>query len=108
MKPLKFKPHLAQLILDGKKMTTWRLFDDKNLQVGDELELKNAETLEIFSKAIITEVREKKMAQLNKNDYDGHEVFENEEDMYRHYRGYYPNHEIGPDTLVKIIHFTLR
>jgi len=35
MKTVKFRPDLAQLIMDGKKTTTWRLFDDKDLQAGD-------------------------------------------------------------------------
>jgi len=31
MKTLKFREKLSKLILSGKKTTTWRLFDDKDL-----------------------------------------------------------------------------
>jgi len=34
MKTVKFSPELAQLIMEGKKATTWRLFDDKDLRAG--------------------------------------------------------------------------
>lgn len=39
MKTLKFRSHLADLILKGEKDVTWRLFDDKDLTIGDQLEL---------------------------------------------------------------------
>jgi hypothetical protein len=39
MKKLKFRHHLVKEIVTGSKTVTWRLFDDKDLQVGDELEL---------------------------------------------------------------------
>lgn len=34
-KTLKFTPELSAKILSGEKTSTWRLFDDKNLQKGD-------------------------------------------------------------------------
>ena len=44
MKTLKFAPPLAKMILEGNKTATWRLFDDKDLQPGDKLNLQNGET----------------------------------------------------------------
>ena len=41
MKILKFKNELVSLISSGEKDSTWRLFDDKNLQEGDEVILVN-------------------------------------------------------------------
>lgn len=38
-KALKFRPHLATLILKGDKRVASRLFDEKDIQTGDELEL---------------------------------------------------------------------
>jgi len=113
MKTIKFRPALAQLILEGKKNTTWRLFDDKDLQVGDVVEMKirndAGEVLrEAFGHATITEVSEKTIKDLDDRDWEGHERFPDEEAMYAAYRTYYPGHEIGSSTLVKIIHFTLR
>lgn len=106
MKTIKFRPALAQLILEGKKTTTWRLFDDKDLQAGDVVELMNWETKEVFGRAVITETDEKSIKDLNDKDWEGHERFVNDEEMYAKYREYYPGREIGPDTLVKILHFT--
>ena len=40
MKVLKFREYLVPLVLSGEKDSTWRLFDDKDLSVGDEIELQ--------------------------------------------------------------------
>jgi len=105
MKTLKFRPALAKLIIEGKKTTTWRLFDDKDLQTGDSVELMDWETKKIFGHATITEANEKPLKDLNDNDWAGHERFSSDEEMYAKYREYYPGREIGPDTTVKIVHF---
>lgn len=105
-KVLKFRKELAQLILAGEKNTTWRLFDDKNLSVGDEIKLVNWDTGEQFADATIRTVQEKKMKELEDSDFEGHEKFASEEDMYRTYRSYY-GESVGPDTIVKIIRFEI-
>jgi hypothetical protein len=51
MKTLKFAANLVPLILSGEKTSTWRLFDDKDLQVGDELEFINKNTNTTFASA---------------------------------------------------------
>lgn len=106
MKTLKFAPNLVSKVLDGEKTSTWRLFDDKDLRVGDELVLVNKETGEEFAKAVITKVREKKLKDLQDNDFEGHEKYESEEKMYETYRKYYGD-KVNPDTIVKIIDFEL-
>jgi hypothetical protein len=108
MKTIKFRPALAQLIIEGKKTTTWRLFDDKDLQAGDVVELVNWETKEVFGHAVIAEVDEKKIKDLDDRDWEGHERFSSDEEMYDAYREYYPGKDIGPNTLVKILHFLRR
>lgn len=107
MKALKFHPALAQLIIEGKETTTWRLFDDKDLQAGDVIELMNKATLQPFGRAVIAEVAEKPLAALNDADWEGHERFPSDEAMYAQYREYYPGREIGPTTTVKILHFEM-
>ncbi|NOY35708.1 MAG: ASCH domain-containing protein, partial [bacterium] len=47
-KSLKFKEHLVPLVLSGEKISTWRLFDDKDLRVGDKVDLINSDTKEVF------------------------------------------------------------
>ncbi len=105
-KAIKFRDNLAKLILAGEKDSTWRLFDDKNLQEGDTVELVNWDTGEVFGKVALIAVSEKKMGELKEPDFDGHEKFSNEEEMYKTYRTYYGD-RVGPDTIVKIIRFKL-
>lgn len=44
IKTLKFRYHLAEEILAGRKTVTWRLFDDKALEIGDKIQLLHWET----------------------------------------------------------------
>lgn len=105
-KALKFRDHLVKLIVAGEKDVTWRLFDDKNISAGDQVDMINWNTGEKFGEADILEVREKPLGQLEENDFDGHEKFTSDEEMYKTYRLYYGD-QVGPDTLVKIIRFKL-
>jgi len=107
MKSLKFKPHLVQQILDGTKRSTWRLFDDKDLTVGDELIFINSDTGEEFGTAKIMEVIEKTLDTVTDEDYGGHEIYASQEEMYEHYRKYYGG-KVGPDTPLKIIKFEFK
>ena len=106
MKTIKFRDYLVKLVQSGEKTSTWRLFDDKDLSVNDEVELVNWNTQESFAKAILIEVREKKLKELEESDFDGHEKFESEEKMYEDYRKYYGD-KVTPGTIVKIIKFKL-
>jgi hypothetical protein len=106
-KTIKFRDNLAKLVLVGEKDLTWRLFDDKNLSMGDEVDLFNWNTHEKFGEAVITKVWEKKMGELQHSDFDGHEKFKNDEEMYKTYRTYYGD-RVNPDTIVKIIRFKLK
>jgi len=106
-KVIKFRDNLAKLILAGEKDLTWRLFDDKKLQKGDIADFVNWETGEVFGVAELTNVWKKKMSELEETDFDGHEKFSNEEEMYQTYRIYYGD-KVGPDTIVKIIRFKLQ
>jgi hypothetical protein len=106
MKSLKFRRDLVSLVLQGTKNATWRLFDDKDLSVGDHLELLVWETKEPFGRAIITKVVEKPFGTLTPADKAGHEMYETDVEMYKTYSGYY-NQEVGPDTLIKLIWFEL-
>ena len=104
MKTLKFMPELVAKILSGEKTSTWRLFDDKNLQVGDELVFINKETGEGFGSAKIVSLKVKTLGTLSERDWIGHERFNSENEMYATYRKYYGD-KVGKDTEVKIISF---
>lgn len=106
-KTIKFREHLAQLVLAGEKTLTWRLFDDKNLSEGDEVDLINKNTMEKFGEAVLTKVWKKKFSEVEDSDFDGHEKYSSDEEMYQTYRAYYGD-KVGPDTIVKIIRFQLK
>lgn len=107
MKTLKFQTHLCEQIVAGTKTSTWRLFDDKELQVGDRLEFMNKETGETFGNGEIVNLYNKTLGSLEEADWVGHERFASEKEMYATYRSYYGS-EVGPDTEVKILSFTFK
>ncbi len=107
MKTLKFHESLVELILQGKKKTTWRLFDDKDLSVGDEVTFLIWKTLEEFAKAKIISVKEKTFGELVDEDWDGHEKFSSDEEMYEGYKKYY-NRQVGENSLLRIVRFELQ
>lgn len=106
MKTLKFRKELARMILLGQKTVMWRLFDDKNLQVGDQLQFIEWETGRQFAKAEITGVKEKKFGAISEPDFLGHERFKDMGEMLQHYRDYYGD-RVTMETTVKVIDFKL-
>jgi hypothetical protein len=106
MKVLKFRASLVPLIISGDKNSTWRLFDDKDLKVGDDLELKVFVTLKTFARAHITKVIEKKFGDLTTSDKQGHEEYKNDNEMYAEHTKYYKV-PVNSQTPVKIIWFEL-
>jgi len=107
MKTLKFAPHLVVKILSGEKTSTWRLFDDKELTEGDELLFLNKTTGEEFGTAIITNLHSKTLGTLTDEDWEGHERFASDDEMYTTYRGYYGD-KVNEASVVKILSFEFR
>jgi|SRR3989344_5590824 len=105
-KTIKFKSHLANLILNGEKTTTWRLFDEKESKSGYLVELINSDTGNKFAKAEILKVWEKTLGTIDENDLAGHEKFESEQEMYETYKSLYGD-GVDKNTVVKIIQFKL-
>ena len=106
MKRLKFSAGLVAPVLSGQKSSTWRLFDEKNVSVGDEVVFLDASTGNAFATAEITRVTEKKMGALSEEDKAGHEPFSSDAEMYATYSSYYKR-LVGPNTLVKIVRFRI-
>jgi hypothetical protein len=105
-KTLKFSKDLVPLITSGEKSSTWRLWDDKNLSVRDRVDFLQADSGIRFSTGIIIRVVNKTMGELTAEDKAGHESFQNEEEMYRTYSGYY-GRAVTPETPVKICWFEI-
>jgi len=100
MKTLKFQHQFVKEILKGKKITTWRLSDDKNLKNRDELELIDADSNKGFAKAVITDIQEKKIKELTDNELKNH-GYRSLGDMMDSHRGYYGT--VNLETKVKIL-----
>ncbi|MEI7777748.1 MAG: ASCH domain-containing protein [bacterium] len=105
MKTVKFASDLAPLILSGQKTATWRFGDDKNIQVGDDLEFRDRTSGEVFGHAKVLAVREKKIKDITEADYDeGHEKYSGTEELIRSFKGYY-GEGISGDSIIKLIKF---
>jgi hypothetical protein len=105
-KTLKFKPELAKLILSGQKTSTWRLWDDKNMQAGDTVNFLIKDNLEHFATAQITETCVWDLGSLSNEEKFGHETYASEEEMYKVFSGQY-GREVNAQTPVKVIWFEL-
>ncbi len=106
IKTLKFRKDLARMILLGQKTVMWRLFDDKDLKVGDDLQFIEWETGRPFAKAQITGVKVKQFGAISEPDFLGHERFKDMGEMLQHYRDYYGD-RVTMETDVKVIDFKL-
>ena len=61
----------------------------------------NKDSGEQFGIATLGEVREKTLGTVSEADWEGHERFASEAEMYATYRKYY-GAAVGPETVVKI------
>lgn len=106
MKTLKFRKELSKLILENKKTTTWRLFDDKNLSVDDEVSFVVSENGQEFAQVKIVETNEVQFCDLSEDDWDGHEKYSSDAEMYQIFKGYY-NCNVDKNSPIKIIKFKI-
>lgn len=110
MKKLKLDHELAQMVQNGDKTSTWRLFDDKDLTVNDQVELVDKiipdqpQTWKVIGIARINRIIEKRVGDIQPEDYEGHEPHESPEARLKAYRAYYGD-RVTWDTPVKMIHF---
>jgi ribonuclease HI len=104
MKTLKFSSERVVPILVGTKRTTWRLLDDKNLSVDDEVEFINSATGEAFGIGRITQVTIKRLGDVDLTSDETEETYRDQQDLLGAFKTYYGN-DINLDTHVKIVHF---
>lgn len=104
MKSLKFSNHQVADVVAGKISTTWRLNDDKDLYVGETVQLINSETGCVFGYATIDEINIKYVDNLNESDQVGHEPVNGKDEILEIFRRYY-GPKIGPETIVKVVKY---
>ena len=110
MKTLKFDHKIAQLILQGKKNSTWRMFDDKDLKVNDQIVIidrvgtKDPNTWQTIGTARITEILEKRLEDISEQYLKGDRTYASKKEMLEAFRGYYGN-KVNGSTPVKIVYF---
>lgn len=112
MKTLKFDHQFAQEILTGSKRTTWRMYDDKDLSVNDDIKIidkidSHSSSWQVIGQAKVTEIVEKKLGDVTEEEIESHRSFASKEEMLKHYQSYY-GRRVSFDTPVKIIYFDFR
>lgn len=111
MKTLKLDHQLAELVLTGKKTSTWRLFDDKDLSVNDAVSLidkvdpSDPSTWRVIGIATIYKIIQKQLGDISEADAKGHERFASREARIQKYRHYY-GQDVSAETPVKLLFFT--
>ena len=111
MKTLKFNHQLASMIISGQKTSTWRINDEKNLSVDDEIQIVDKvdridkSTWTVIGTARINQILAKRLGQINNEDFEGHEEYSSKEEMINTFKGYY-GEDINENTAVKIVQFT--
>lgn len=112
MKTLKLDHTLAEQVRKGTKRSTWRLYDDKDIQVNDEVELidkvdsGNSASWERLALARVDTVVQKRLGDIRRADMEDHSQYASQEAMLKEFQRYY-GPQVTADTPVKMIHFTL-
>jgi ribonuclease HI len=111
MKILKLDHQFAQQVLSGERRSTWRMFDEKHLSVGDEIQIVDKVdpdddgTWLIIGEGKIEQVTEKRLADVSENEYKTEEAYTSLDDILAEFRKFY-----GPlvtsATPVKIVKFS--
>lgn len=112
MKTLKLDHSLADMVRRGDKTSTWRMYDDKDIRVNDEIELldkvdpKDPSTWGQVGIARVDMVIEKRLGDVSRSDFQGHAEYASREEMLQDYQKYY-GPQVTFETPIKMIHFTL-
>jgi ribonuclease HI len=109
MKTLKFDHTEAQLVLQGRAVATARLFDEKDLSVGDEVRFidkvtpAREEAWRVFGRGRVMRIIEKPLRDLSAEDRGALGV-ENNDDIFTAFAAIY-GAVVKNDTVAKIIYF---
>ena len=110
MKSLKLNHAFAQEVLAGKRTSTWRINDDKDLHVNEDVQLIDKvdplkpETWQPIGIAHLTSILEKQIGQVVATDAPNDPIKPIDE-LLSEFRTYY-GQQVTAETPVKIINFT--
>lgn len=110
-KQLKFKHQPAKDILAGIKTVTFRFFDDKNIRVGDVVEVidkveqDNPASWLVIGTMQVSMVSEKRACDVSGDDWLGHTTYSSTDEFIKTYAEMYKQ-PITAETPLKIIRFT--
>src|SRR3990167_653949 len=113
MKLLKVSHKIAKLIIAGQKNTTWRINDEKNVSVDDEIGLVDKvnpeypDSWQVIGTGHVNAVLQKRLADIKPGDLGAGENFASHEEMLKTFRKYYGN-DVNERTTVKIITFDFK
>jgi len=111
MKALKVNHELATHILSGEVSASVRLFDDKDLSVGDTVHIidkrdpKDRNTWAPIGTALIHEVTQKAIGDFTPLELQAYKSGVTRESFLQDMRDYYGS-TVGPDVVAKMIRFT--
>ena len=101
LKKLIFAPPFPPTLLSGEKTKTFRVTGAERYNVGDKLSLVYPNGEE-FARAVVSEKYSKTFETLTAQDWEGHERFVSNEEMYRTY-SYWEGFNITPATNLTIV-----
>jgi ribonuclease HI len=110
MKTLKLNHELAKAVYTGKATVTWRLNDDKNITVNDDIEFIDKvdpirpDSWRVIGKARVNQVVEKRLGEITDEELAASGT-ESRTAMLHNYKEYY-GQEVSGHSPVKIIHFS--
>lgn len=109
-KVLKINHNAAELIRQGKKTSTWRLNDDKDLRVNDHISFidkvspSDKKSWAEFGDTVVTSILEKRFGDLTAFNFEGSENYATNDEMIKAFQRFY-GENIDYNAPVKIIHF---
>jgi ribonuclease HI len=110
MKQLKFNHNFAESIVDGTKTATFRVNDDKDIRVGDKIQLvdkvlgDHPTSWTIPGELKVVSIDMVPLNKLTKNQMSNAESFENLDEMLQTFRRFYGEH-VMMDTPIMVLNF---
>jgi len=104
LKKLLFADPLPSILFTGEKNKTFRVTGGERYEVGDKISLSYVDNEE-FAQAIVVKKTRKRIEDLTKEDWEGHERFKSNSEMYSTYSNW-ARFSVTPKTELDIIEYS--